>query len=700
MSDLRRAALRALLNPRSVAVIGASENPDKIGGRPLAYLARFGYRGRVLPVNAKRREVQGFAAWPDLGALPEVPEVAIVALPGDLAVDAVLECAAAGVRGCVVMTSGFGETDPGAGREKERRMRDAAAAAGMRIVGPNSQGLANFGTGAILSFSSMYHEIPAADGPVGVVSQSGAMSVVPYALLREQGIGVRHSHATGNECDVTVAELACVMAEDPDLHLLLLYLESITEPTYLAELASIARARGLPVVALKAGRTPAGQIAARSHTGALANEDRVVDAFLERHGIARVRDAGEMVRSARLYLKRWQPSGRRLVAISNSGAVCVMAADAATDAGLPLADLSAQTRSRLEAILPAFATSTNPIDLTAALMTNSRLFGDILPVLAQDPSADAFLVGIPVAGQAYDVAGFARDTAEFAQSTGKPVVVSACQEAVRREFLQCGLPVFTTEADAVGALSQYLAHMENLRQLSTNLPAVPRVPAPGGAGTPLNEARSLALLGAAGLPVVAHRLCQSAAEAVAALHLLGAPVAVKACSGPVVHKSDLGLVRLGLRDEAQVREAFAAMRAGLDRAGAPFEGVLVAAMVRAPRELMLGARVDPVFGPVVVVGDGGRYVEAMPDVALLLPPFTVAEVLRALQGLRIAPVLAGVRGERPLDTVAFAQAAVALGRAFLATDSAPISVDVNPVMVGYAGEGCCIVDAVVFARAS
>ncbi len=205
-----------------------------------------------------------------------------------------------------------------------------ARARGMRLVGPNSQGLANFGSGAVASFSTMFTEVEPMDGPVGIVSQSGAMSVIPYGLLRGRGIGVRHAHATGNDADVTVCELAAVVAEDPALKLLLLYLEGIPDPWHLAEAAQVARERGLPIVALKAGRTPAGQEAALSHTGALASEDRTVDAFLAEHGIRRARDMVDLVDSAQLYLKGWRPRGRRLVAISNSGAVCVLTADAAS----------------------------------------------------------------------------------------------------------------------------------------------------------------------------------------------------------------------------------------------------------------------------------------------------------------------------------------------------------------------------------
>lgn len=696
MTDILRNSLRSVLNPKSVAVIGASENANKIGGRPLLYLSRHGFKGTVYPINPKRTEILGYKAYPSLADLPDAPEAAIVALAGDAAIEAVEQCAARGVKAAVVMSSGFGETDPVAGKAKEKRMRDAAHAKGMRVIGPNSQGLANFGSGAILSFSTMYIEAPPMDGPVAVVSQSGAMSVVPYGLLRSRGIGVRHSHATGNDSDVTAAELASVVAEDPDLKLLLLYLESVTDPYFLAETARIAHSRNLPVIALKSGRTAAGQEAAKSHTGALANEDRVVDAFFAKHGIWRARDTAELVASAEMYLKGWKPKGRRLVAISNSGAVCVMAADAATAVGMPMAKLAVETRSELAKILPGFATTTNPVDVTAALLSNSSLFSQILPVIAKDAAADAFLIGIPVAGRGYDVDAFARDSADFAKATGKPLVAAIPQPNIGARFKEHGLSVFPTEYEAIAALNQFLSHHELMQAAAARRLESTHAPAAAGTASMLNEADSLALLQKAGVPVVAHRLCRSADEAAAALAALGGPVAVKGCSADVAHKSELGLVRLGLNDTAAVRGAFADMEAALRKAGANFDGTIVAKMARGRRELMIGARVDPVFGPVVLVGDGGKYVEAMPDAQVLLAPFNAAEIRAALSRLRVAPLMAGVRGEAPLDVDAFCEAVLAVGRLMLDPGAGVTNLDLNPVLVGSKGEGCVALDAVVY----
>src|SRR6201997_3323336 len=501
--------LKAALDPRSVAIIGASENPNKVGGRPVHYLDKFGFKGRIFPINPSRPEVQGYKCYKSLADLPEAPEMVIVAVAGDNAIGAVEDCAAHGVKVAVVMASGFGEVDAVAGKAKERRMVEAAHKAGMRIVGPNSQGLANFGTGTIASFSTMFMEMAPSEGQghVAMLSQSGALSSVPGGFLSQRGIGVRHTHATGNDSDITVGELAVAVAEDREVKLLLLYLESIPEKKYLEELAAVALDRDLPIVALKSGRSEAGRQAAQSHTGALANEDRVVDAFFEHHGIWRAPDMRGLVEATELYLKGWKPNGRRLVAISNSGAVCVLTADAATAVGMPMARLGAETDNKLKGILPSFATTTNPIDLTAALLSNSHLFGDILPVIAQDPAADAFLMGVPVAGPGYDVDAFARDTAAFGKQTAKPQVVAATQRSVAGQFSSEGLSVFPTETEAVTALHQYLAHRELMARIKARRTQVSTARAPwvpAAATTMLNEADSLALLAERGIPVVAH----------------------------------------------------------------------------------------------------------------------------------------------------------------------------------------------------
>jgi len=687
--------LEAALNPESVAIVGASDNPHKVGGRPILFMKKYGYKGRVFPVNPARAEVQGYQAYPDLGALPEVPEMAIVALAGEGTVQAVEQCARMGVKVAVIMASGFGETGA-AGRKIQDAMLAQARAAGMRIVGPNSQGLANFGTGAIANFSTIFNDLPNIAGAAAIVSQSGALSQLIYGLLHKRGIGVRHCHATGNEADITVAELAVEVARDPEVKLLLLYLETVNDPDKLAEAAALARGRDLPLLVLKSGRTLSGQRAASSHTGAMATEDRVVDAFLHHHGIWRASDPHDLINAAELYLKGWRPQGRKLVAVSNSGATCVMAADMAEEFHLPLATLADGTRAQLNAILPGFATTTNPIDITGALLTNSSLFGKILEIVGKDAGADLFFAGIPIAGTGYDVEAFARDADDFIAATGKPLALSVQQDAVAAPFVRLGLPVFGSDRQALRALDQLAAHTALMRRRRKITPAAPvRISLAAGGKAFLNEAESLALLAENGIPVAPQRLCRSAAEACAALRALGGPVAVKACSAEVPHKSEFGLVALNLVSEDQVGAAFDAQWRKLADMKVGRDGIIVAAMVRGQRELALGARVDARFGPVVMVGDGGKYVEALKDFALLIPPFDTDEVLDALARLHIAPVLHGVRGEPALDLEAVAAIAMRLGDIMQAGRGRIASIDLNPVMVKAKGEGAVVADALV-----
>ena len=695
------AGLEFLHNPSSVAVIGASDDPDKIGGRPIAFMRRFGYQGTILPVNPSRTTVQGLEAYPSVNSLPTVPDAVVVALPGQAAIDAVAACAALGVKGGVVMASGFGETGRPEDLARQQELVASAHAGGMRLVGPNSQGLANFGTGAILSFSTMFVEQEPLDGPIGIVSQSGAMCSVPYGLLRRRGLGVRYVHGTGNDADLGVGDLAEAVLDDPDIRLLLLYLEDIRDPRALERAAARALDRDVPIVAMMGGRSADGRRAASSHTGALANEQRVVDAFLARAGIWRARTLSGMVDTAALYLQDWRPRGRRLAIVSNSGAICVLGADAAADNDLELATFAPETTTRLEEVLPAFATKTNPIDITAALLTDSSLFGKVLPVLAADASVDAAFIGIPVSGKGYDYPRFAADTAEFARRDNKPVVVAIPQESVAEAFRSLGLVVFDDEASALSALGQYLHHRELMQRVRDSGPLETRRPTPGPTDV-LSEAAALAVLRDGGVPAADARLCSTPAEAETAYRDLGGvPVAVKGCPRRATHKSELGLVRLRLTSPEEVAEAAEGMLRTMDDLGLDAAGVLVSRMVSGVTEGMIGAHVDPVFGPVVLVGAGGKYVEALDDVQALIPPFGLDDVKQALTRLRIAPLLAGVRGEPPTDVDAWASAAVALGD-LMVKDSSLVSVDVNPLMVGAAtgapSFGALAVDAVVERR--
>ncbi|CAG2137137.1 acetate--CoA ligase family protein [Cupriavidus plantarum] len=704
--DAAHDAFAALFHPSSVAVIGASDNPNKVGGRPIHYMRAFGYTGEILPVNPARDVIQGLPAYAgvaDLVACGKTPEAAIVAVSGDATLEQVRLCAEAGVKAAVIMASGFAETGA-KGRERQQELVRVANAGGMRLVGPNAQGTANFAAGAVLNFSTMFMEVAPQDGPIAIISQSGAASVMPYALLRQAGHGVRYLVATGNDADLDACAIAAAVAADPDVRLLLVYLETISNPDALARAAAIARARGASIVAIKAGNSARGAQAAASHTGALVGNDAAIDAFLVAHGIWRAGDIGELVRAVPLYLQDHAPGAGRTVVMSHSGAVGVMAADLAERHGLPLAALRDDTLRALGAILPEFGTANNPLDMTAALLGKGDMFPRVLEALGADPAADMVMVGIPVAGPGYDVEALARDAAAFSAGHRKPLVASAPQQSVREVFVRHGVPTFVTEADAVAALAQYAAHRERMARVTrvTRVMASSAVPAalPLAGNGLQDEARSLALLAEAGVPTVPHRLCGSASEAGAAFEALrassaGAAVVVKGCAASVPHKSEHGLVHLRLTTRVESEAAAQACLDTLRKLEVREPRIVVAQMVKGRHEFALGVSVDPMFGPLVMIGEGGTLLELRKDIVTLLAPFTVDDVRAACARLRVAPLFTGYRDVPALDLDALASAAVALGNWALRHRHAVRSVDINPLMLMAAGEGVIAVDAVV-----
>jgi acyl-CoA synthetase (NDP forming) len=455
--------LQALLAPASIAVVGASDSPHKVGGRPLLYLAQQGYRGRVYPVNPRAEHIQGLPAYASLDALPEVPDAVILCV-GSEAVDEQLKlCARLGVRAVVLFASGYAEVGA-EGRAEQQRLAAICRQAGMRLLGPNSIGVATFDTGAVLSFASIYADCEPLDGPVAIVSQSGAFGVSVYALLREAGVGVRCVAATGNEADVDTADFVAALAQRPGVRLILLYLENVGDPARMRSALQTAREHGVRVVAVRAGRSAEGRRSAALHTGSAGAGHDTLDALFAEGGCRTVADMGEMLRCVPGYvgvvgLPRMVTTPR-VVIVSNSGASCVIAADEASRIGIPLARLSAASQARLSELLPDFSLNRNPIDLTAMLLAQPSLLGDVIQCAMADPAADCVVLGLlAIGGPSYDVERLARDGRAAVQASGKPLWVYSPHQRVRQAFGAQGLPVFTSETEA---LREMVGHGEHL----------------------------------------------------------------------------------------------------------------------------------------------------------------------------------------------------------------------------------------------
>jgi acyl-CoA synthetase (NDP forming) len=458
--------MEALLRPRSVAIVGASDNIQKIGGRPLHYLLGHGYPGRVFPVSQRGGLVQGIESYPSLDALPEPPDAVILSVPAEAALAQIQACARVGARNAILFSSGFGEMGADGLRQQDELVA-AARTGDVRLLGPNTIGTANFSCGAILSFASIYQDFAPLDGPVAIVSQSGAIGASAYALLRQNGVGVRYVCTTGNQADIKVCEFMGAVLADPAVRLVLLYLEEARNLASMEAALALARGRGVPVLVLQAARSESGARMAACHTGAAGTRGPTLASLLAQYGCRRAIGLPQLSASVPLYLVDGAGPAPiiQVGVISNSGASCVMTADACDALELPLATLSDATVGELDKLLPAFSRSRNPIDLTAMLLADASLLGRAVDTMLQDPGCSALALSLlAVAGPGYDVPRFAADTGRAVRSSRKPAVFSSPDPRVRNAFAAEGIAVFASEHEAIAALKEHRVHRQATAQ--------------------------------------------------------------------------------------------------------------------------------------------------------------------------------------------------------------------------------------------
>jgi acyl-CoA synthetase (NDP forming) len=688
--------LDALISPRSVAVIGASSDPTRIGGRPIAYMLARGYQGRILPVNPNRAEIQGVPAFASVADLPEIPDVAIVAVPASVALDTVEALGARGVKGAIVFSAGFAETNE-AGAALQAQMVASARGHGMRLLGPNSLGLFNDRIGFFGTFTASLEGGYPPPGRVGIASQSGAYGTHVFVLARQRRIGVPVCVLTGNEADVTVGEIIGWMAADPDIDVIMVYSEGIRESASLLAALETARVNRKPVVVMKVGRSALGQTSARSHTASIAGDDAVTDAVLAEFGAVRAHSTEQMLDIAQLATRRVYPVRNTLGVITVSGGAGVLISDAADALGLAMPPMPADAQARLTALVP-FAAPHNPVDCTAQALNDITLVGRFTESLVADGGYGSVLAFFSQVGGAASVAPRLREQLGAVRNRHPDrlyvLSVLAAPEQVAG-YEADGFTVFedpgraTLAIEAMGRLGDAFARGPGLPP-----PVVAPVTLP--ASSP-DEAGAKRLLAQAGIEAAPERACSTAAAAVAAAEELGFPVVMKILSPDILHKSDIGGVLLDVATPAAVQDGFALL---LDRArqaapAARIEGVLVAKQLRGGVECILGIHRDPVFGPVAMFGLGGIFVEILHDVALHRCPFgeDVAEAM--IRSIRAAPLLLGARGRPVADIGALARMLARLS--VFAHQAGPrlVSVDLNPVLAMPEGQGAYAVDAVI-----
>jgi acetyl coenzyme A synthetase (ADP forming)-like protein len=701
------ASLRPFFRPSSVAVVGASRDSAHIGHRLLDTIVRGGFRGAVYPVNPRAAAVGGLRAYPSVRELPGAVDLAVVAVPREAVLGVVDDCAARGVRALVVISAGFAEVGR-QGAELQQSLVDKVRGYGMRLIGPNCLGL--LATDPQVRLNATFVPAFPPRGGIAMSSDSGALGLAALAVAARLGLGISSCVSVGNRADVSSNDLLEYWEGDEATEVILLYLESFGNPRRFARIARRV-GRRKPVIAVKAGRTGAGRRAAGSHTAALAARDVAVDALFHQTGVLRADTLEEMFDLAAALGSQPLPSGRRLAILTNAGGPAILCADAAEAAGLSVPELSAETRARLAAFLPASAGLGNPVDMIASASPED--LRRAIPTLLGSGEVDA-LIAIWVSTGLYDAGAVTQAieegvaTARQGPGAGKPVLACLMPEQANLSLAGSGAarvpcyPFPEAAARVLGKVAAYagwraqpLGRVPDFADLDVGSARAVCSEALGrrGAGWLSTEETRL-VLQAMRLPVARGGVARTAAEAVALARVLGFPVAVKLASHQLTHKTEIGGVRLNLSDEAAVRQAFEEIRDRLtrDKLLHAMEGVLVQPMVSGGTEVMVGVTHDPLFGPLVAFGLGGIHVEILGDLCFRVTPLTDRDAFEMVSGIRGSRLFLGYRGHPPADVAALEDILLRVSR--LVEEVPEISeLDMNPVFALPPGQGCRIVDA-------
>ncbi|MBI2206502.1 MAG: bifunctional acetate--CoA ligase family protein/GNAT family N-acetyltransferase [Candidatus Rokubacteria bacterium] len=687
-----RPALDAIFAPKRVAVIGATERAGTVGRTLLSNLVTTPFGGSVVPVTPTRDTVLGLKAYPNVGAVPEPVDLAVIATPAPTVPDVVAECVRAGVKGAIVISAGFKETGPeGAGLE--RRVLDEAQRGRLRIIGPNCLGVMNPLTGLNATFASAM----ARPGRVAFVSQSGALCTAVLDWSFREHVGFSAFVSVGSMLDVGWGDLIHYFGDDARTHSIVIYMETVGDArAFLSAAREVARAK--PIIVIKPGRTEGAARAAASHTGSLAGSDDVLEAAFRRSGVLRVTTIAELFYMAETLGKQPRPRGPRLTIVTNAGGPAVLATDALLLSGAQLAELSDDTRTALDALLPPHWSHANPIDVLGD--ADPERYGRAVEIAARDPGTDGLLVILTPQAMT-DPTQTAERVKASARTPGKPILASwmggvdiAAGESILN---RADIPTFEYPDTAARVFQYMWRYADNLRALYET----PVLPAAGDAQAPdttaatalidavrasgrtlLTEAESKRLLAAYRIPTVETRVARTAAEAVAAAQALGFPVVVKLHSETITHKTEVQGVRLRLADADAVMAAYREIEAAVAERAGPghFLGVTVQPMVSLEGyELIVGSSVDAQFGPVLLFGAGGQLVEVLRDRALALPPLTSTLARRMMERTRIFEALRGVRGRPPVDLAQLEQLLVRVGQ--LVVEQPWIrELDINPLI--------------------
>jgi acetate---CoA ligase (ADP-forming) len=688
--------LSRLLNPEVIAVVGASDDPTRIGGKPIAYMLKQGYPGKILPVNPNRQTVQGLVAYPSVQALPQTPDVAIVAVPANLALQTITDLAVRGTGAAVLFSAGFAETSEEGARLQDEMVK-IANHYGMRLLGPNSLGMLNprshfygsFATGLELGFPK--------PGNVAIVSQSGAYGAHVMTVAVANDIGLSAVIMTGNEADLSLGDMVQMVVDDPNTQVIALYSEGIRRPEVLVAALQTARQRRKPVVMMKVGRSALGGAAAQSHTASIAGDDKVFDAVMAELGVIRVQTTEQMLDIARMATRGIYPANNSLGVLTVSGGAGVIISDAADALGLPMPAMPEAAQHELITLLP-YAATRNPVDTTAQVLNDMSLVHKFTTSLVRDGGYQSIIGFITYTASAASTGERLRKELKAVRDAFPDrlyVLVAIGSRDQMRQFEEDGFTIFEDPSRAVAAIHAMGRYGQAFARAARQAP--PSWPVIALPKTTPNEAQAKALLAQAGIASAPEQVCTSAQEAVKAADLIGGKVVLKIVSPDILHKSEIGGVLLDVHGAQAVASGYDTLIARAKKAvpDARIEGVLVAKQLSGGLECILGVARDPVFGPMALFGLGGIFVEVLQDVVLHRCPFGVDVAEHMIRSIKGAPLLLGARARPAVDIKSLAQMLSNLS--VFAAQAGPglSSIDLNPVMAMPEGQGAWAVDAVI-----
>lgn len=689
--------LATLFAPSGVVLIGASSDPEKLTGRPLDILLRHHYEGDVYVVNPRRREVGGITAYPDMASLPTVPEVALIMLPAELVPATIEECGQAGVQYAVVLSSGFEEVE-GADALTED-LQAILDRTGIKVVGPNSEGLWAVPNQFILTFGSAARRDVITPGPVSVLSQSGSIGGGILRSLERRGIGCRYFVSVGNETSLTSMDYLDFLIEEGGTEVVLMFVEGLKEGERLLELSRRAHDRGIRLVMLRGGKSEAGRAATASHTGKIASASAVYSSVLRQCGVLQVDSIASLVDAAEIFTVapplRGFGAGAGIGVMGISGGSRSLVADACDQLDVPLAEFTADTEAAVSDIVPSYGYARNPTDVTGQVLSDPSMFSRTIEVIAADPNVQALLVQYANRGpeQIYeDIDGLG----EAASSTQKPVMVSFLGEEIDQELRTALLSRGVLVASGPDMAVRYFGWMyqaARVEQRAGGRGAIPSIEQVADVTRDELDGWSgqTSFLDRCGVPVPAWELVAGETSAEEVTTSLDFPVVVKALPEDVEHKTELDLVRLNVADVEALRATVADFRTRIE-AGSR---LLVQEMVQDGFEVVVTLRDDPDFGPVIAVGPGGTLVELLREVTHVAIPCPSSDLEDALASTRLRQLLAGFRGGAPKDVDALVQALRQLSEGYLALKDRPSEIEINPLLVRDEGNGVSAVDVLV-----